>query len=129
MIAISTALNDYRLQGVMAFLAQGSEGARAEVYDGARPVLGGAQLGQLLVAIALAEPLGTIQDGLLTLTPTDEVMITATGQATWARLVNGAGALAWDCDVSDLTGTGELRLPSTTLYAGGFTRIVSGVIA
>jgi len=56
-------------------------------------------------------------------------MITATGQASWARIVNGEGDLAWDCDVSDLNGAGELRLPSTTLYAGGSTRIVSGVIA
>ena len=129
MIAISPALNEYRLQGVMAFLAQGSEGARAEIYDGVRPAFGGVPLGRLLVAIALAEPVGTIQDGVLTLTPTAEVMITATGQATWARIVNGEGAVAWDCDVSDLNGTGELRLASTTLYAGGFTRIVSGVIA
>ena len=129
MIAISPALNEYRLQGVIAFLAQGSAGARVDVYDGVRPALGGAPLGQLLVAIGLAEPIGTVAAGVLTLTLTTEVMITATGQATWARVVNGEGAVAWDCDVSDLNGTGEPRLPSTTLYAGGFTRIVSGVIA
>jgi len=128
-IAISTALNEYRLQGVMAFLAQGIDGARAEIYDGVRPVFGAVPLGKLLVAIGLAEPIGTVAEGVLTLTPTKEVMITATGQATWARVVNGEGTVAWDCDVSDLNGTGELRLPSTTLYAGGFTRIVSGVIA
>ena len=129
MITISPALNEYRLQGVIAFLAQGLEGARAEVYDGLRPVFAAVPAGTLLVTIVLAEPLGTIEAGVLTLTPTEEVMITATGQATWARIVNGEGAVAWDCDVSDLNGTGELRLPSTTLYAGGFTRIVSGVIA
>ena len=129
MIKISPALNEYRLQGVMAFLALGTDGARAEVYDGARPVFAGTPGGHLLVTIALVEPIGTIQDGVLTLMPTEEVMITATGQATWARIVNGEGGIAWDCDVSDLNGTGELRLPSTTLYAGGFTRIVSGVIA
>ena len=129
MIAISPALNEYRLQGVMAFLAQGPDGARAEIYDGVRPVLGENPPGKRLVTIILADPIGRVAAGVLTLTPTDEVMITATGQATWARIVNGEGAVAWDCDVSDLNGTGELRLPSTTLYAGGFTRIVSGVIA
>ena len=129
MIAISPALNEYRLQGVMAFLAQGSEGARAEIYDGVRPGLGEHPAGNQLVTIILADPLGTIAEGVLTLAPTPEVMITATGQATWARIVNGEGTVAWDCDVSDLNGAGELRLPSTTLYAGGFTRIVSGVIA
>lgn len=128
MITISPALNEYRLQGVTAFLALGSEGARAEVYDGVRPGLGENPVGKRLVTIVLADPIGTNAAGLLTLTPTAEVMITATGQATWARIVNGAGSVAWDCDVSDMNGAGELRLPSTTLYAGGFTRIVSGVI-
>lgn len=129
MIAISPALNNYRLQGVMAFLALGSEGASAEVYDGVRPGLGENPAGKRLVTITLADPIGTVADGVLTLAPTEEVMITATGQATWVRIINGEGAVAWDCDVSDLNGTGEVRLPSTTLYAGGFTRIVSGVIA
>jgi hypothetical protein len=127
-IEISTELNEYRLNGVIAFLAGGAENARANLYDGVRPTLGGAPTGNLLVSIVLMEPIGTVANGLLTLTPTDEVMIATTGQATWARIVNGNGALAWDCDVSDLNGSGELRLPSTTLYAGGYTRIVSGVL-
>jgi hypothetical protein len=127
-IEISTELNEYRLNGVIAFLAGGAENARANLYDGVRPPLGGTPAGNLLVSIVLMEPLGIVAEGLLTLTPTDEVMITTTGQATWARIVNGNGALAWDCDVSDLNGTGELRLPSTILYAGGYTRIVSGVL-
>jgi hypothetical protein len=127
-IAISTELNEYRLNGVIAFLAGGAENARANLYDGVRPTLGGAPTGNLLVSIVLMEPVGTVANGLLTLTPTDEVMIGNTGQATWARIVNGNGALAWDCDVSDLNGSGELRLPSTTLYAGGYTRLVSGIL-
>lgn len=128
MIQISTGLNEYRLNGVIAFLSGGAENARAEIYDGVRPALGGTPAGNLLASIVLMEPLGTLADGLLTVAPTNEVMISNTGQATWARIVNGNGALAWDCDVSDLNGTGELRLPSTTLYAGGYTRIVSGLL-
>jgi hypothetical protein len=76
----------------------------------------------------LVEPIGEVEDGLLTITPTGEALIETSGEATWARIVNGDGALAWDCDVSNLDGTGELRLPSTTLYAGGYTRIVSGLL-
>jgi hypothetical protein len=127
-IRISTELGDARLQSVVAFLAAGAEAARVQVYDGARPALAGLPAGKLLAAIALMEPIGTVADGLLTIAPTSEVLIVNTGQATWARVVNGNGTLAWDCDVSDLNGTGELRLPSTTLYAGGYTRIVSGVL-
>ena len=128
MIAISTELNEFRLSAVIDFLAGGAENARAEIYDGVRPALGGTPTGNLLASIVLMEPLGTVSNGLLSVAPTNEVMIGNTGQATWARIVNGNGALAWDCDVSDLNGTGELRLPSTTLYAGGYTRIVSGLL-
>lgn len=128
MIAISSELNEFRLNAVIGFLAGGAENARAEIYDGVRPALGGTPAGNLLASIVLMEPLGTVANGLLSVATTNEVMIGNTGQATWARIVNGNGALAWDCDVSDLNGTGELRLPSTTLYAGGYTRIVSGLL-
>ena len=127
MIQISTELNEYRLNGVIAFLAVGADNARADIYDGVRPAFGGSPTTPL-ASIILVEPIGTVASGLLTLTPTPEVLIVATGQATWARIVNGNGALAWDCDVSDLNGTGELRLSSTALYAGGYTRIVSGTL-
>lgn len=128
MIAISTELNEFRLNAVIDFLAGGAENARAEIYDGVRPALGGTPTGNLLASIVLMEPLGTVSNGVLLVATTNEVMIGNTGQATWARIINGNGALAWDCDVSDLNGAGELRLPSTTLYAGGYTRIVSGLL-
>ena len=128
MIEISTALNEARLDSVIGFMASGTDNARAYIYDGARPGFGGAPTGKCLVSIVLVEPIGSIENGLLSITPTPEVMIANTGVAAWARIVNGDGALAWDCDVSDLAGSCELRLPSTTLCAGGYTRIVSGLL-
>jgi hypothetical protein len=127
-IRISTALNDYRLNAVVNFLAIGAENARVLIYEGLRPVLGVEPEGRLLVTIVLVNPIGEVEDGLLTMTPTGEALIQNSGRAAWARIVNGDGMLAWDCDVSDSNGTGELRLPSTTLYAGGYTRIVSGLL-
>lgn len=128
MIQISNALGDYRLNAVVNFLAIGTQNASVRIYGGARPALGAAPSGDLLASIVLVEPIGEIEDGLLSITPTGEALIEIGGVATWARIVNGDGVLAWDCDVSDLNGTGELRLPSTTLYAGGYTRIVSGLL-
>lgn len=128
MIQISDELNAYRLQGVITFLALGTEQARAHVYAGPRPGFGEAPQGPLLASIVLAEPLGNIVDGLLEVAPTNEALILTTGEATWARIVNGNGALAWDCDASNLDGAGELRLPTTTLYAGGYTRILTGLL-
>ena len=128
MIQISNALGDYRLNAVVNFLAIGTQNASVRIYGGARPALGAAPSGDLLATIVLVESIGEVEDGLLSITPTGEALIEAGGVATWARIVNGDGALAWDCDVSDLDGAGELRLPSTTLYAGGYTRIVSGLL-
>ncbi len=128
MIQISTALNDYRLNAVVNFLAIGTENAHVLIYGGVRPALGATPGGDLLATIVLVEPIGEVEDGLLAITPTGEALIATSGTAAWARIVNGDGELAWDCDVSDLNGTGELRLPSTTLYAGGYTRIVSGLL-
>lgn len=126
MIEISSAFNEARLQGVIQFLAQGTANATVEVYEAPRPALGDPAAGAMLVRISLEEPVGTLGGGALTLTPTPEGLILATGQAAWARVRNGDDALAWDCDVSDLNGSGELKMPTTQLYAGGFTRIVSG---
>lgn len=126
MIQISHELNDYRLHGVIAFLSLGAGQAQVKIYPGERPAFGEPAPEPPLASILLAEPLGTVAGGVLDVAPTDEALIDATGEATWARIVNGDGALAWDCDVSDLDGDGELRLPSTRLYAGGYTRIVSG---
>jgi hypothetical protein len=127
-IAISTALKNARLESVVAFLQTGTAAATANVYDGVRPALGAVPAGTLLVAIPLPAPVGTVSSGVLTLTPTTDALNAATGQATWARIVNGNGDLAWDCDVSDASGSGELVLTATTLYIGGFTRIVAGTL-
>lgn len=128
MIQISTALNDQRLNAVVQFLSRGTESAYVQIYGGVRPALGEAPTGDLLASIPLVDPVGDVEDGLLTVTPTEEALIQTSGEATWARIINGEGELAWDCDVSDLSGMGELRLPVTTLYAGGHTRIVSGLL-
>ena len=128
MIEITTALNDARLQAVVDFLAQGTENATITIYSGDRPVIGATPSGTSLVVIPLVEPAGTASGGVLTLTSPPEEMVTTSGVATWARVANGNGVVAFDCDVSDETGSGEITMQTTTLYAGGFARIVAGVL-
>lgn len=55
-------------------------------------------------------------------------MISVTGVAVWARFVNGNGAPAWDCDVSEGGGSGEVRLDSVQLFAGGRATIAAGAL-
>lgn len=132
-LTISAALNEARLQGVLNFLAQGDDNAWAEIYDGIQPAHGGAAT-NLLVNITLVEPFGTISNGVMAVTPTLEYLILASGIATWARFYNGNGQIAFDCNCSAVNGNGVIKVASldpdiAQLYAGGLTRIASGVLA
>ena len=127
MIQISAALAEQRLHAVANFLGAGSAHAKVHIYSGERPALG-VESGERLVSLTLARPVGVVEAGRLRLTPTLDALVEVSGEARWARVVNGDGVLALDCDVSDMSGAGNLRLPSTLLYAGGVTRILSGLI-
>lgn len=116
---VSVELLDARQQAVIDFLARGTTNATAELYEDAT----------LLVAVHLMEPFGTVSGGLLAIAVTPEALIAATGTANRCVFINGEGVRGWTSTVSDLEGDGEVKLESTTLYAGGYTRIVGGVLA
>lgn len=126
-IAISTEHNAARLAGTLAFLDTGTDNARIRIYGDVRPAAGGAET-TLLVEIKLDKPSGTVAGGVLTLSSSDIPLVLNSGEATWARIVNGGGDWSMDCDVSDESGDAAVKLPSTTLYAGGKTVLVSGVL-
>lgn len=65
---------------------------------------------------------------MLTLTQLENGLITATGIAVWARLVNGDEVTALDLDCSDSEGEGDVKLASTQLYLGGDARMVSAIL-
>ncbi len=66
--------------------------------------------------------------GQLVLTAMENALITASGLATWARLVNGEDVTAMDLDCSDLAGDGEIRFEQTQLYAGGYAQMANAVL-
>lgn len=109
---------DARQAGSLAHLDTGTGHARVRIFDGVQPALGGPET-QLLVEIALTKPAGTVTAGVLSLTASTFGLIAVTGQAAWARVVNGNGDIAFDCDVTDTKGNGVIQLESTQLYAGG----------
>lgn len=126
-VTISIAHNEARLGGTLTFLDTGPNQARIRIYGGVRPASGAAP-GTLLVEIPLDQPAGVVSGGVLTLSSAALPLITNSGVATWARIVTANAAYAFDCDVSDNTGAGEIQLPNTTLFAGGKTSLVSGVL-
>ena len=128
-VAITQEHNEARLAGTLSFLDAGSNTARLRIYGGARPPNPAATpTSAMLVEIELTKPAGTVAGGLLTLTQQADGLITATGVATWARLANGNDQTAMDMDCSDASGSGDVKLASTTLYQGGDTRLVSAIL-
>lgn len=128
-VAITVEHNEARLAGTLAFLDEGPQPARLRIYGGVRPASpADVPSSAMLVEIALTKPAGTIAGGLLTLTQQEDGLITATGVATWARLVNGNDVTALDLDCSGTEGDGDVKLATTTLYLGGDARMVSAIL-
>jgi hypothetical protein len=127
-LSVSFDLKNARLSAVVAFLDTGESVARVRIYPGVRVLVGADPNGGFLAELPLQKPSGSVLDGLLTLVPGDPVLNANSGVAAWARLVNGNGETAFDCDVSDTTGTGEIKIQNTVLFEGGETRMVSGTL-
>ncbi len=119
-ISISTALHESRLAGVLSFLDTGTGNSAICIYGGTRPSNVTSVPGSnMLVQIGLTKPAGTIASELLTLTPAGNGLVAETGTPTWARVVNGNGATAFDCDVGYGVGAWEIQLTQPILYANG----------
>ena len=128
-LRITTAHNEARLTATLAQLDAGTGNAAVQVYGGTKPgTISGTPSSAMLVEIELTKPAGTVAAGALTLTQAADGLIAATGQATWARFVNGDGAVVMDADCSDMAGSAEVKLVSTQLYEGGDARLASAVI-
>lgn len=124
MITISDSLANDRLTAVLTNLDNGSGRAKISIYDGARPAFGVAS-GNVLVRISLDKPSGSVAGRVLTLTASDAALVLKSGDATWARVFNANGDIAFDADVSDATGQGDIRLSKTILYEGGEVTLTS----
>lgn len=114
--------------GRLTFLDTGAGVARVRIYAGTRPAVTDPPPIAFIVELPLLDPSGSVSSGVLTLAPGASQLNPSSGVATWARVVNGNGDTAFDCTVTDLAGTGEIKIQNTTLYEGGETRMVSGVL-
>lgn len=123
-LTVTTAHNSARLVGSVAHLDTGTGNAAVRIYGGVRAATVNTAPGSnMLVEIGLTKPSGTVTAGVLTLTQAANGMIAESGTAVWARVVNGNGDTAFDCDCG--VSTGEVRLALLTLYAGGDAHLIS----
>lgn len=129
MIAITADHNEARLAGTLSFLDRGIGQARVRIYGGSRPTSPEeVPTSAMLVEVRLTKPAGVVADGQLSLTQEEDGLIAFSGQATWARFVNGDEETAFDCDAGEGTGPWEVQLASAQLYAGGDAKILSAVL-
>lgn len=129
MIRISELHNEDRLNGTLTNLARGTGTAKLKIYDDSGTpqipaAITDAPTGVLLATIVLEEPLGTIDNGVLTWALPDDALVVATGTAYWARFEDGDGNASIDCTVTDMAGAGPIKLLDVNLLAGGAVRVV-----
>ena len=98
---ISQALKNARLTGARDFMDTGSNPAQIDIYGGTPPTGGAAPSGStpLLATMVLQKPCGAVSAGVLTLAAADPLgpLVSASGEARWARCLSGNGAWAFDC--------------------------------
>jgi hypothetical protein len=124
----SEEFNESALEGRRAYLDTGSGKARIRIYPDPRPSPGGTPAGVMLGEIELDKPCGIVSAGQLVLVSSVTPIAINSGEATWARWVNGNNDWAMDTSVTDVAGDGEVKLDDTTIYAGGSLTLVSAVL-
>lgn len=133
-LEISGALLRARIQAIIDTLATGGP-AQVLFYTGDRPAAGQAPAGAPVVAMAMPNPLGDIVapgadfpagfpvPPLACVASGIEAMVTAQGDITWARILDGAGDEHLRCNVG-VTGSGALiQVDRTTVYTGGYLKL------
>lgn len=101
----------------MFVVRDASNGGKLALYDGTKPAPGGAVTTKL-AEFNLATPCGSVTGGVLTFTDPANATVIADGQATWARITNSGGSWVADFTVSQVGGTGEIRLTEDNLTTG-----------
>jgi hypothetical protein len=133
-VILTTALTVGRLTLLQTAIEAGAGAPALEVWAGEVPAdAETTPAGALLVACPLARPIGTVANGALTLAEIPEAMVTTTGNASFARFVDGDGV---PVALLTLGGTGsaaEVLLPfpegePLRLYAGAYLRPTAGVL-
>lgn len=83
----------------------------------------------LLGTLTCSDPCATLVGAVITFAAiTQDASADATGAATWARITDSTGAVVMDVDVTNLAGTGSIKLNTVDIVAGGPILLNSFVI-
>ena len=129
-VAESTASREAALQGRLTFLDNGPDAAAINIDGGVRPSSpADTPVDAVMATIPLTVPAGEVANGVLTLQAAEPGLITVTGTATWARVTNAAGMVAFDMAVGDMNSTANCKLSTVGLLAGGLVVLISATLS
>lgn len=103
-------------------LAGWLDGGKIELYTADRPPSADTEINTqtLLVTFTLADPSGSVSNGVLTGTLPEAALVMATGTPTWGRLLDTDEVVIGDCDVG-LSGSGAfVEIDNLSLVEGGY---------
>ncbi|MCU0806399.1 MAG: hypothetical protein MUC53_00145 [Candidatus Contendobacter sp.] len=105
-------------------------GGEIRVYDGTRPADADTAITTqtLLVTFALADPSGTVTNGVFTGTNPAAALIAASGTAAWARVVDDSAGTICDADVGIASSGAVIEIDNLSLVEGGYCTITSFVL-
>ena len=108
-------------------LAGWLDGGELQVYTAPRPADADTAITTqtLLVTFTLPDPAAAVSDGVLTGNAIDAAMITETGTAFWARLLDSTAATVGDCDVGIEDSGAFVELDALSLVVGGNCLVTS----
>jgi hypothetical protein len=121
LVTLSVAVRNARLAAVAAALDAAAEGGLLRLYTAPRPAPGEALVEQVMLAeVRLAKPCTvSLAGGVLAFAPLPRALCVRSGQAAWARLLDGDGRMVMDLDAGLPGSDAELQLDRLELLAGG----------
>ena len=128
---LTTALRSTIAQAIIDAMATGTASTpMIEIYSGTIPgAMGGTISDTLLAELAMTNGAATQASGTITLDAiTNDNAANATGTAGWARIVDRDGDEVIYLTVTNASGTGDIKLNTTSLTSGSPVAITSGAI-
>ena len=121
-IRIATSVKNSMLTVLRDAIDAGTAGGMIKLYSGSMPNTPETNVTSqvLLGTLVCSAVCGTVANGVLTFnTITPDAQADASGTATWARIADSDGVAVIDCDVTVTTGTGALKINTTTIIING----------
>lgn len=123
-IKLASTVRTARATQIANALNAGATGGKLRIYAGTRPSTAGGAIDPftniLLAELTFSKPCqSSIDNGVLTFAAiAQDAAADNSGTATWARITDSDGGFCMDLDVTNNSGSGDVKLNSTDIIQG-----------